>query len=300
MSDPAGSVIGRVARGQRRVPLWVMVLRRSFADGRMRVGLGLTLLIVLLVIFGPLLAPHAPDALLGQPYASPSNTALLGTDYLGQDVLSRVLWGGQSVLWISAAATMLGVGLGVLVGLFAGYSRNWLDEVLMRPLDVVYAFPQIVLSLLFISMVGPKLWLVVLLVALAWMPGVARVTRGITIDTVSKEFVEAAEVLGVPRRRILLKEVLPNLTTPLMVEFGLRLTWSIGLVAALSFIGFGIQPPHADWGLMINENRNGLTIQPWAVVVPVCCIAVFTIGTNLITEGLSRTIAGVDRRGGHA
>lgn len=298
MTEPASPAIGRMPVGQRQLPGWIVVLRHSLADARMRLGLVLTALVVLLVLVGPAFAPHALDAIVGLPYAAPSHTAPLGTDYLGQDVLSRVLWGGRSVLWISVAATTLGVGLGVVVGLLAGYSRNWLDELLMRPLDVVYAFPQIVLSLLFISMLGPKLWLVVVLVALAWVPGVARVTRGITIEAAGREFVEAAEVLGVPRRRILFGEILPNLTTPLLVEFGLRLTWSIGLVAALSFLGFGIQPPNADWGLMINENRNGLIIQPWAVVVPVCCIAVFTVGTNLMTEGLARTIAGVDRRGG--
>jgi peptide/nickel transport system permease protein len=126
---------------------------------------------------------------------------------------------------------------------------------------------------------------------------VARVVRGITSDIVHREFIESAELIGLPRRQIMLKEILPNVTTPLMVEYGLRLTWSIALIAAISFLGFGIQPPHADWGLMINENRNVLTLQPWAVIVPAVCIALFAIGTNLIAAGIARAIAGVDRRG---
>src|SRR5262249_19726846 len=130
------------------------------------------------------------------------------------------------------------------------------------------------------------------------VPGVARITRGITTEAVTREYVEAAEVLGVARRRILIREILPNLATPLLVEYTLRLTWAIGAIAALSFLGFGVQPPATDWGLMINQNRNGLTINPWAIVVPITCIAIFTIGTNLMGEGLSRAVAGIDRQSG--
>lgn len=283
---------------RRSLPPWLRVLRLSLRYGRTRVGLVVVLLMVGLAVFGPALAPYSPSALVDAPFAGPSSNALLGTDYLGEDVLSRVLWGGRTVLWMSVAATVLGVGVGVLLGLIVGYSRNVLDDVIMRTLDVVYVFPQIVLVLLFVSLLGPKLWLIVVLVGIAWVPGIARITRVLTLDAVGKEFVEAAEVIAVPRRRILLHEVLPNLVTPLTVEFGLRLTWSIGAVAAVSFLGFGVQPPTADWGLMINQNRNGLAVQPLTVLVPVCCIAAFTIGTNLIADGIARSAAGIDRGSG--
>ena len=194
------------------------------------------------------------------------------------------------------AAASLGVSFGAAVGLLAAYSRSALDDVLMRGMDIILAFPQIVFVLLFVSLLGPKLWLIVLLVAFSWVPQVARVARGITSEVVQREYVESAEMIGLPRRRILVREILPNVTTPLLVEYGLRLTWSIALIAAVSFLGFGIQPPSADWGLMINENRTILTTQPWAVVVPALCIAMFAIGTNFIAEGLARAIAGVDRR----
>jgi peptide/nickel transport system permease protein len=221
---------------------------------------------------------------------------LLGTDYLGHDVLSRVLWGGRSVVWMAFAAATLGVTLGAAVGIFAAYSRSILDDVAMRGMDVILAFPQIVFVLLFVSMLGAKLPLIVLLVAISWVPQVARVARGITSDIVHREYIESAELIGLPRRQILAREILPNVTTPLMVEYGLRMTWSIAIIAAVSFLGFGIQPPNADWGLMINENRAILTTQPWAVVVPALCIALFAIGTNFMTEGFSRAIAGIDRR----
>ena len=275
-------------------------LLRTAADslryGRTRVGVGLVAFVVLLALAGPLAAPHSPDAFVGTPSQAPSGAFLLGTDYLGHDVLSRVLWGGRSVVWMAFAAASLGVALGAAVGLLAAYSRSILDDMLMRAMDVVLAFPQIVFVLLFVSLLGAKLWLIVVLVAFSWVPQVARVARGITSEVVHREYVESAELLGLPRRRILAREILPNVTTPLMVEYGLRLTWSIALIAAVSFLGFGIQPPNADWGLMINENRLILTTQPWAVVVPALCIALFAIGVNFMTEGFARAIAGIDRR----
>jgi peptide/nickel transport system permease protein len=250
-----------------------------------------SVLIVLLALIGPLAAPDDPSALVGAPYQPPSAQFLLGTDYLGHDVLSRLLWGGRSVVWMAFAAATIGVALGAAVGLLAGFSRSRLDDALMRGMDVILAFPQIVLVLLFVSMLGAHLVLIVGLVALAWVPQVARVARGVTADVAHREYVQAAEAIGLPRRRILFREILPNVATPLRVEYGLRLTWSIGIVAAVSFLGFGIQAPNADWGLMINENRSGISLQPWAVVVPALCIAVFAIGTNFVAEGISRAIA---------
>jgi peptide/nickel transport system permease protein len=279
-------------------PAAVSTLRQALRGGRMRAGLALTTFVALVALVGPFVAPHSESALVGPPFQSPSATAPLGTDYLGEDVLSRVLEGGRSVLLLALAATVLGMLIGVSVGLLAGYSRGWGGDALMGATDVVLAFPQIVLVILFVSVLGPELWLIALITAVTHAPRIARVTRGVTAELINREFVEAAEVLGVPRRQLLVGEILPNLTTPLTVEFGLRLTWSIGIVAAVSFLGFGLQPPSADWGLMLNENRNGLTLAPWGVVVPAALIAVLTIGTNLMAEGFARASSGVDRTAG--
>ena len=273
-------------------------MTRALGSTRTRVGLGLTAFIVLLALVGPLAAAYDPAAVVGLPYSPPSWQHLLGTDYLGHDVLSRVLWGGRSVVWMAFAGATLGVGLGAAIGLLAGYSRSRLDDVLMRSMDVILAFPQIVLVLLFVSIIGSELWLIVLVVALAWVPQVARVVRGVTAEVAHREYVESAEANAVPRRTILLREILPNVTTPLMVDYGLRLTWSIALVAGVSFLGFGIQPPNADWGLMINENRQGLTLNPWAVIVPALCIANFAVGTNFVTEGVARAVGSIDADSG--
>jgi peptide/nickel transport system permease protein len=193
------------------------------------------------------------------------------------------------------AATIVGVGLGLLIGLTAAYAGGIVDEVLMRIADVFMAFPQIVLALLLVAAFGPKLWLIVLTVGISHAPRVARVMRGAGQQVVERDFVKAAEAVGEPRRRIIFGELLPNVTSPLLVEIGLRLTYSIGLIAAISFLGFGLQPPSADWGLMINENRLAVTVQPWGVLLPVLAIALLTIGTNLVTDGVARAAIGIDR-----
>ena len=226
---------------------------------------------------------------------APDPYAVLGTDYIGRDVLTRVLYGGRTVITLALAATLIGLGLGVTLGLITGYARRWVDESIMRILDVVLAFPQIVLTLLFVSIVGPKLWLIVLMVGISHAPRIARVIRAATLEVAQRDFVRAAEAFGVARVKIIFSEILPSTTSPLLVEFGLRLTYSIGLIAALSFLGFGLQPPAADWGLMINENRIGITVQPWPVFMPVLLIGILTIGTNLIADGLGRALIGIER-----
>lgn len=274
-----------------------MSLRRVLREPRMQVGAVLTGLILLIVLVGPLLSPHTPSAIVGAPYAGPSPDSFLGTDYLGEDVLSRLLHGGASIVWISFTGTLLGVAVGAAIAMTAAYSGGVVDEVLMRAMDVMRAFPPLVLILLLVTILGANPGLMPLIVAIAWLPQVARVIYGAAREVVTREFVESAETLGVPRRRIVRKEILPNIMTPLMVEFGLRLTWAIGLVTAMSFLGVGLQPPTADWGLMIKENYQGLTLQPWGVIVPIALVAVFTFGTNLMTEGFARTVAGISTAG---
>jgi peptide/nickel transport system permease protein len=296
MSGAAAAAAPAVAAPKPQRPL-VVLLRRAWRLPRTKVGVLLALVLVGTALIGPFFAPYDPAAFAGAPYAHSSGSTLLGTDNLGRDVLSRFLWGGRSILGLAAAATAIGLVLGVSIGLVAAYSRSLLDDVLMRLMDVILAFPSIVLALVAVSTVGPKLWLIVLVVGLTTMPRVARVTRGASAEIVERDFVQAAEALGEPRPKLLLGEILPNITSPLMVEASLRLTYAIGLIAGLSFLGFGEQPPAADWGLMINENRQGLTVQPWGVVMPVIAIALLTIGTSLIGDGLARASAGIDSGG---
>ena len=275
---------------------WVVLLAAAWRQGRTKIGLALVLLLFGCALIGPFFAPYAPTEFVGPPYEKPSADSPLGTDNLGRDVLSRFLWGGRSILALAVLSTALGVVLGVAVGLVAAYARNALDDVLMRAMDVILAFPQIVLALVAVATVGPKLWLLVLVVGITTAPRVARVVRGAALDVVERDFVRAAEGIGVPRTKILFGEVLPNVTSPLVVETSLRLTFSIALISALSFLGFGLQPPAADWGLMINENQLSITVQPWAVVLPTAAIGLLTVGTNLVTDGIARAAIGIDRR----
>jgi peptide/nickel transport system permease protein len=276
---------------------WLGILRSALRMARTRIGVAIVALIVAIAVFGPLFAPNSPTEFVAIPNSPPSDAALFGADALGRDVWSRFLHGGLSVLWMSLAATVLGVVIGVIVGLVAAYARNWADDVLMRGSDVLLAFPQIVLALLAVSALGPKLWLIVLIVGLTHAPRVARVMRGAAQEVVERDFVKAAEAVGEKRSRIVFGELLPNVTSPLLVELGLRMTYSIGLIAAISFLGVGLQPPTADWGLMINENRLSITVQAWAVLLPVLAIGLLTVGTNLVTDGIARAAIGIDRKG---
>lgn len=232
-------------------------LVKALRHRRFITGLAITALITLLATVGPWIAPNGENDIVGKPYVS--SGGLLGTDYLGQDVWSRVLSGGRSILIISLLATILGMVLGILIGVVAAYAGGWLDEVIMRLNDVALAFPQILLALLVLTAVDqPSWWMIVLLVGLSHAP------------------------------RVILAEVLPNMSAPLLAEAGLRLTYSIGMVAGIGFLGFSTDPGAADWGQMINENRLALLVQPWGVIAPVIVIGIFTIGTNLMADGIAQ------------
>jgi len=274
---------------------WSVLLRGTLRQWRSRIGLTIFVFMVIVALGGPLIAPHSPDQFVTAPNSPGSSQALFGGDSLGRDVWSRFLHGGSSVLGMSVSATLIGVGLGLVVGLTAAYLGGIADEVLMRIADVFMAFPQIVLALLLLAAFGPSVPLIILIVGLSHAPRVARVIRGASLQVVERDFVKAAEAVGESRSRIIFGELLPNVTSPLLVEIGLRLTYSIGLIAAINFIGDGLQPPTADWGLMINENRLSVTVQPWGVLLPVIAIALLTIGTNLLTDGFARAAIGIDR-----
>ena len=274
------------------------LLRRSLRLWRTRIGVALVGVIVLLAIIGPYLAPYGPSTPVGAPNSVPGGKAVLGTDYLGQDVLSRVLYGGRSILVMAVIATALGLIGGAAVGLVAAYSRNALDDVLMRGMDVIMALPSILLALVAVAIVGPRAWVIVAAIALTTAPRVARVARGAAQPVVERDFIAASEAMGVPRWRILSGELLPNTLGPLMVEASLRLTYSIGVIAALAFLGLSTDPNQANWGTMIQENQLDLAVQPWGAVAPIIAIALLTMGTGLIGDGIARTAAGIDRSRG--
>lgn len=266
------------------------LLRRAVDQKRLLYGAIITVIVVGFAILGPLMAPHGENEIVGAPFAK--DIGVFGTDYLGQDVLSRLMYGGQLILLISVLGTALGMIVGTLIGVVAAYAGGWWDEVIMRLNDVTLAFPQILLALVVLTSVNdPKWWMIVLLIGLSHAPRVARLARGVALGIVSRDFVIAAEALGEKRTRVILAEVLPNMNAPLLAEAGLRLTYSIGLVSGLGFLGFASDPNAADWGQMINENRLAMASQSWAVLAPVLVIGLFTIGTNLMADGIAQLSA---------
>jgi peptide/nickel transport system permease protein len=275
---------------------WLAILGQAARSGKGTVGLGLAASIVLLAAVGPFIAPYSATQFVGLPFAPPSAHFWLGTDTIGRDVLSRVLNGGWVLLVMAACATVFGVLVGAAAGVSAAYLRGRSDSLIMRTVDVLLAFPQLVFALLLVSIAGPQLWLIVMAVGLSHAPQVARVLRSATLDVSERDYVKAVEMQGVRPVNVMTKEISPNLVAPLMVETGLRLTYSIVIIAGLAFLGFGQSPPAPNWGLMINENRIGLASNPQAVIVPVLLIALLTIGTNTFTDAVASVALGVNRK----
>ena len=262
---------------------------RFARSGTGKAGLVLLVLVVGLALIGPLFAPHALDEPIGLPYASSSSVAPLGTDELGRDVLSRVLWGGRSVLLLAGIATAIAYAGGLFVGLLAGYTRSLLDPILMRSADVLLSFPALLFLLVLVAGAGTSDVTLVIGVAVIQMPQIARIIRSATLAQSTRGFVEAAVARGERTAAILRRELLPNIVGPISADLGLRFTYSIILVASLNFFGLGLQPPSSDWALMISENRSGLTLNPWAVLAPAVLIALLTIAVNMVGDAVART-----------
>lgn len=254
--------------------------------------LGMVLLTFVLgvALLGPLFAPHAPDEPIGIPLTGPAEGQPFGTDFLGRDVLSRVLWGGRSVLLLAGAATVVAYLVGSVVGLLAGYSRNLLDGVLMRVVDVLLSVPPLIFLLVLVTGAGTSEVALVLGVAVVQAPLVSRIVRTATLEQSVRGFVEAAVARGERTTAIVRREILPNIVGPIAADAGLRFTYSILLVASVNFLGLGLQPPAADWALIISENRSGLDLNPYVVAIPALLIALLTIGLNLVGDSVARTL----------
>lgn len=253
------------------------------------VGLAGTTIVLAVAVLGPLLSPHSTTTPQGVPYAPPGGGFPLGTDELGRDVLSRVLSGGLRLIVITLLATALAYAIGTALGLFAGYNRARGDGIVMRALDVVLSFPPILLLLLLAAGAGAGLGTMIPGVILVNVPGIARVARSATLEVVTQPFVEAAVLRGERLGSILRREILPNISDALVADAGPRFSGSLILIAGLNYLAIGVNPPQPDWGAMIFENRQGMTVQPWGVVVPAVLIIVLVLSANLLGEALARS-----------
>jgi ABC-type dipeptide/oligopeptide/nickel transport system permease subunit len=270
---------------------------RFARSGTGRVGLAAALLVLAVILVGPLVAPHDPAAIVGLPLQRPGGGFVLGTDGLGRDVLSRLLWGGRSIVALALVATSLAYVVGAAIGLLAGYTRSLVDPLLMRAMDVLLAVPPLLFLLVLATGAGHGVVVLVLGIATVHVPSIARIVRAATQEVASRAYVEAAVARGERTPPILAREILPNVLGTVLADAGIRLTGSILILASVNFLGLGLQPPRADWALMISENRAGITLQPWAVAAPALMIGFLTIAVNLVTDAVARSLGtSVDRK----
>ena len=253
---------------------------------QLKIGLLLTLTIVLLGLLAPWIAPHPWDTIaIKARFLPPNSTYWLGTDEFGRDVLSRVLMGTGLSIAMGVSATLVSLAIGIPIGLAAGYFQGRIDEVLMRFADVLMAVPPIMLGLLVLAVTPPSLWKTALTVGFVYIPPIARVTRSVTLSLAHEDFIQAAKARAETNTYILFRELLPNAWPPLIVEASLRVTYAILLGSALSFLGLGAQPPSSDWGLMISEARSFIDRAPWIALAPGLAMCALVIGVNLIGDG---------------
>ncbi len=240
---------------------------------------------LILAFFGPWIAPHGEAEIIsGQTFAPIGEGGLLGTDKLGRDVLSRLIYGVRTTLLLALVTTMISFLFGVALGFAAAILRGWFDIVVSRVVEAFMAFPSTLLALVVIGAFGTSITVLVLTVGLVLSTSVFRVSRALGYDIGVMDFVEAARARGECTWWILTREILPNSMAPLIAEFGLRFTFSILFLSGLSFLGLGVQEPAADWGLMVQENVGGLFLGSSAALIPAACIASLTVSMNLLVD----------------
>lgn len=238
-------------------------------------------------VAAPVLSPHDPLSMASQSLlAPPGGPYPFGTDQFGRDQLSRLLYGSRVSLVVSFASVVLALAGGGTVGVASGYYGARVDSVLMRVMDVIFAFPAVLLAIAIMAVAGTAVWTVILAIGVVYTPQFARVSRASVLTTRSLEYVEAASALGAGARRILLRHILPNISAPLIVQTSLSLSLAILTESALSFLGLGTQPPTPSWGNMLAESRRFMATAPWTAVFPGATIAMIVLGFNLLGDGL--------------
>ncbi len=290
MSDISKSIqpAPSVALGLLKALKSFALLRESWVG---MIGVGLVAFWLLVALLAPLVAPFEPNAQL-QPMAKPGTAFAaggsfwLGTDQLGRDVLSRIIWGSRTVLVYAPLATFCAYVVGIVMGLAAGYYRGWIDEVLSFVANAILSFPVLVLYVLVISTIGPSGLNIVIAITFASAPGIMRIVRGLVLDLRNRDYVAAAQTRGEPGWYIMLIEILPNARGPLIVDACLRLGYVVITIGVLGFLGLGLPPPDPDWGGMINFSRPFVQIMPHMVIFPCIAISSLVLGFNLLADGL--------------
>lgn len=267
------------------------VLSRALRTPTVLIGGGLLALFLIIAIVSPWIAPYPPSEFhTANAYEGPSAEFWLGTDQYGRDTLSRVLIGTRSIFLVAFSATALGVSLGTILGLSAGYFGGKTDEIIMRSADGVMSFPSLLLALLVLTMFGSAMINVIIAIGIVFAPRVARIIRSVALDIRTNQFIQAAEARGESSVYIILREMLPNTWSPIIVESSIRVSYAILISASLGYLGLGVQEPTPDWGLMISQARGVISVAPWLVLTPAIAISTLVIATNLFADGLRRVL----------
>ncbi|MCH2395031.1 ABC transporter permease [Oceanibaculum sp.] len=275
---------GVLTRNWRRLAL----IRES---GVGTVGLSIIVFWCLMALLAPLIAPYPPNAQY-VPFQVPGVTApdggtfWLGTDHLGRDILSRLMWGARTVLFYAPLATFCAYAVGIVMGLAAGYKRGWIDDVLSRVADIILSFPVLVLYVVVITTFGASGINIIIAVTFASAPGIMRIVRGLVLDLRTRDYVAAAQTRGESAWYIMFVEILPNARGPLIVDGCLRLGYVIITIGVLGFLGLGLPPPDPDWGGMVNETRGMAMAFPHMTIFPCIAISSLVLGFNLLADGL--------------
>ncbi|HJN40445.1 MAG TPA: ABC transporter permease [Chloroflexota bacterium] len=281
--------VGTTARIGRFVRLWPNT-PRSF-----RIGFLILLFWVVVAIAGPFLAPYGPSEIrTGTPLSGMSWAHPFGVDQLGRDVLSRVVHGAHLVMLLSISATLLGLVIGSFLGLLSGYLGGWFDEVVMRLAEALISIPFLILAMLIISVAGPGLSgnpiLVIVAVAVVYIPRITRMARSAALDIITKDYITITRLRGEGPSSVVRREMLPNATGVLLVEFATRAGYAPVLIGSLGFLGFGMRPPTPEWGLMISEYRGLIFLSPVTLFGPGLALASLVVGLNLCTDGVARIL----------
>lgn len=264
------------------------LLRESWVG---MVGVFLVIFWVLVAILAPLLAPFDPNSSI-QPFAKPGvvsakgGTFWLGTDHIGRDILSRIVWGSRTVLVYAPLATLSAYTVGILMGLAAGYRGGWVDDILSRIADIILSFPVLVLYIIIIATIGASGINIIIAITFASSPGIMRIVRGLVLDLRNRDYVAAAQTRGESDWKVMLVEILPNARGPLIVDACLRLGYVIITIGVLGFLGLGLPPPDPDWGGMVNETRQMAMAFPHMTLYPCIAISSLILGFNLLADGL--------------
>jgi peptide/nickel transport system permease protein len=263
------------------------LLARLIRTPQGAIGAVLVALVLIVAAFGAFIAPHDPEAMAPLArFQGPGAEYWLGADQYGRDIFSRMLIGARSTVFMALAATVIGTGVGAVVGTTSAFLGGRVDEFIMRTVDAVLAIPSLLFALLIVNLLGSSAVNALLSVAVAFAPGMARVTRSVALAVRQQDYINAAIARGESAGYIVLREMVPNVVAPIVVEMTIRVSFAVMVFATLSFLGLGAQPPSEEWGLMISDARRYMHQSHWMLVWPCLAIAVVAIGFNLLGDGL--------------